>query len=79
MKFKNSVSRNLLCFGLAVSLSYGFVVPVVAGVSQDQPPQVSNTHGPTREPDLVELVLLYPSLRLDIRYATSNNLMGRPV
>lgn len=33
----------------------------------------------TREPDLVELILLEPTLKLDIRYATSHNLVGRPV
>ena len=42
-------------------------------------------HGPPREtgafrdPALVELVKLDPSLRLDIRYATTNNFMRRPV
>lgn len=32
-----------------------------------------------RRPDLVELIKLDPSLRLDIRYATPNNFLGRPV
>jgi D-alanyl-D-alanine dipeptidase len=42
-------------------------------------------HGPPRESgdfrasDLVELVRLDPTLRLDIRYATTNNFLGRPV
>jgi len=31
-----------------------------------------------RAPDLVELTVLNPSLRLDIRYASSNNFMGTP-
>ena len=79
VKLKNSVSRNWRRFGLVVFLSCGFVVPCVVGFSQDQPPQVSNTNGPTREPDLVELISLDPTLRLDIRYATANNLVGRPV
>jgi D-alanyl-D-alanine dipeptidase len=35
--------------------------------------------GPFRRPELVELVLLDPTIRLDIRYATSGNLVGRPV
>jgi D-alanyl-D-alanine dipeptidase len=35
--------------------------------------------GPFRKPDLVELVKLDPTIRLDIRYATSNNFLGRPV
>jgi len=34
---------------------------------------------PFREPDLVEIVRLDPGIRLDIRYATRNNLLGRPV
>src|SRR4051812_33535259 len=32
-----------------------------------------------RKPDLVELTLLDPTLKLDIRYATANNFIGRPV
>lgn len=32
-----------------------------------------------RPPDLVELVSLDPTLNLDIRYASSNNFLGRPV
>ena len=35
--------------------------------------------GPFRDADLVELVRLDPGLRLDVRYATSNNFVGRPV
>jgi D-alanyl-D-alanine dipeptidase/kynurenine formamidase len=35
--------------------------------------------GPFRAPDLVELVALEPTIRLDIRYATANNFVGRPV
>src|SRR6267142_1428191 len=35
--------------------------------------------GPMRAPDLVEVINLDPSIRLDIRYATTNNFVGRPV
>lgn len=35
--------------------------------------------GPFRKPDLVELTTLDRSIKLDIRYATSNNFLGRPV
>ena len=35
--------------------------------------------GPFRQPELVEMVKLDPTIRLDIRYATSNNFLGRPV
>jgi D-alanyl-D-alanine dipeptidase len=40
------------------------------------PPQEA---GPFRPPDLVELLRVDPSLRLDVRYATKNNFLGRPV
>jgi D-alanyl-D-alanine dipeptidase len=33
----------------------------------------------TRAPDLVELVKLDPTIKLDIRYAGSNNFIGKPV
>jgi len=35
--------------------------------------------GPHRTSDLVDLATLDPSIRLDIRYATSNNFMGTPM
>lgn len=35
--------------------------------------------GPFRQADLVELVKLDPTIKLDIRYATRNNFLGRPV
>jgi D-alanyl-D-alanine dipeptidase len=35
--------------------------------------------GNFRQPELVELVKLDPTIKLDIRYATSNNFLGRPV
>ena len=46
------------------------------GYAQDGPPKET---GPFRAPDLVELVSLDPTLRLDIRYATKNNFLGRRV
>ena len=36
-------------------------------------------NGEFREPDLVELTALDPSIHLDIRYATSNDFLGAPV
>ena len=41
-----------------------------------EPPKETGTF---REPDLVELVELDPTIKLDIRYATKNNFLGRPV
>jgi len=43
---------------------------------QDGPPK---EEGAFREPDLVELRKLDRSIKLDIRYATKNNFVGRPV
>jgi D-alanyl-D-alanine dipeptidase len=42
----------------------------------EQPPKEEGTF---RRPDLVELVGLDTSIRLDIRYATADNFAGRPV
>lgn len=73
-------SRNLQRFVVVLLFfGYGLDVPKVVGFSQDQPPHVTTAHAPTRQPDLVELISLDPTLQLDIRYATSNNLVGRPV
>ncbi len=55
---------------VALSLSPAFSFP------QDQPPKET---GQFRKPELVELKKLDPTIRLDIRYATSNNFLGRPV
>ena len=35
--------------------------------------------GPFRAPELVELVRLDPTIKLDVRYATKNNFLGKPV
>ena len=47
-----------------------------AGVAQDRPPRTPEA---TRQPDLVELVKLDPAIKLDIRYAGTNNFLGKPV
>ena len=59
--------RNSFLAGLLV---------VSAGCAASHPPRES---GNFRQPDLVELVLLDPTLKLDIRYATANNFLGRAV
>jgi D-alanyl-D-alanine dipeptidase len=43
--------------------------------AQDPPKET----GTFRKPDLVELVKLDRTIKLDVRYATSNNFLGRPV
>lgn len=47
-----------------------------AAPAKDGPPREA---GVFRAPDLVELVLLDPTIKLDVRYATSDNFVGRPV
>ena len=44
--------------------------------AQQAPPK---EEGPFRQPDLTEIIRLDPTIRLDIRYATNNNFLGRPV
>ena len=41
----------------------------------DHPPA---EHGDFRKPELVELVKLDPTIKLDVRYASTNNFMGTP-
>jgi CubicO group peptidase (beta-lactamase class C family)/D-alanyl-D-alanine dipeptidase len=47
-----------------------------ASVKTAQPPVEA---GQFRKPELVELIKLDPTIRLDIRYATSNNFLGTPL
>jgi D-alanyl-D-alanine dipeptidase len=55
-------------------LGWWLLVCVCAG-AQELPRESGNF----RQPDLVELIKLDPAIKLDIRYATSNNFVGRPV
>lgn len=59
--------RSIACLALALAVGAG---------AQQAPPQEG---GFFRPPDLVELVGLDPGIRLDIRYATERNFVGRPV
>jgi len=51
-------------------LNLAYVVP------GQEPPKETGTF---RKPELIELVKLDRTIKLDIRYATSNNFLGRPV
>jgi len=62
---------SLVQYCVAIAAS----VLLLAGC-QNAPPKES---GNFRKPDLVEIVKLDPTIRLEIRYATTNNFMGRPV
>lgn len=50
--------------------------PLNLAATPERPPV---EQGNFRAPELVELINLEPGLRLDIRYATDNNFLGRPV
>ena len=52
-----------------------FLIFCVAACAHKPPKE----HGEFLAPDLVELVQLDSTIRLDVRYATSNNFLGRPV
>jgi D-alanyl-D-alanine dipeptidase len=60
---------RLASWALAAALS-------TAGAPADAPPREP---GPFRPSDLVEIVALDPTVKLDVRYATANNFLRRPV
>ena len=62
-----SATPGILALFLAAALLAG---------CQSGPPRES---GPFHQPDLVEVAQLDSTIRLDVRYATSNNFMGRPM
>jgi D-alanyl-D-alanine dipeptidase len=63
---------------MVVSRSRALVLATLVVLSgcAARPPRES---GPFREPDLVELVTLDPTIHLDIRYASADNFTGKPV
>jgi len=52
------------------------VLSFTQAIHAQAPPKETGTF---KKPDLVELVKLDRTIKLDIRYATSNNFLGRPV
>ncbi len=71
----------LLQFALAQEVSFHItplrpVEDLRAEALKVQPPR---EQGNFREPELVELITLDPTIKLDIRYATSNNFLGTPL
>jgi len=67
---RSSLHRTVLCLVFTVGSAW-------AGSESPMGPPTGG--GPFRASDLVELVTLDPGIKLDIRYATSNNFIGRPV
>jgi len=73
--------KKINCFLLSANLGVGiFIVSAIAicilSGCAAKPPHES---GNFKQTDLVELIKLDPGFKLDIRYATNNNLAGRPV
>lgn len=60
---------------LAVVLALVALVPALSR-AQDQPPR---EEGKFRKPELVELIKVDHTIKLDVRYATANNFLGRAV
>jgi len=63
------MNQILIALCLCASVAYG-------SVGQDGPPKDPKA---TRTADLVELVKLDATIKLDIRYAGTNNFLGKPV
>ena len=90
MKFMKSLLNHrvrLCCILLLLQLSFAQeasfrITPLRplqelrADALKAQPPR---EQGSFREPELVELVKLDPTIKLDVRYATTNNFLGAPV
>jgi zinc D-Ala-D-Ala dipeptidase len=60
----------------SIHIAFMFFGLVAITSCKAQPPQETGDFKPT---DLVELIKLDTSIHLDIRYATSNNFVGRPM
>jgi len=67
--------RKTIPFLLAGLAGLGIILASCAP-DRSKPPVERGTF---REAELVEIISLDPTIRLDIRYATANNLVGRPV
>ncbi len=70
---------QLLRFSLILSLTVFCLIYKVTTKAQEELTAPPVEQGKFRRPDLVELIRMDPGLRLDIRYASPNNFLGRPV
>jgi len=77
MQRESKLQSNCLKSGRGTRLAVLLALLAIAseGFAQGPPKET----GPFREPELVELIKLDKSIHLDIRYATANNFLGRPV
>jgi len=73
------VVDGAFCFAQQVSFRITPLRPVEELRAEALKAQPPHEQGTFRKPDLVELVQLDPTIKLDIRYATTNNFLGTPV
>jgi D-alanyl-D-alanine dipeptidase len=73
------VVDGAFCFAQQVSFRITPVRPVEELRAEALKAQPPHEQGTFLKPDLVELVQLDPTIKLDIRYATTNNFLGTPV
>jgi D-alanyl-D-alanine dipeptidase len=71
----------LLQFGFAQEVSFRIeplhpIPELRAEALKEQPPAEQGTF---RKPELIELIKLDPTIKLDVRYATTNNFLGTPL
>jgi D-alanyl-D-alanine dipeptidase len=64
---------------IAFSSVCAFAAPMQDSVSAGGAIKPPKEEGKFRKPDLAELIKLDPTIRLDVRYAKSNNFVGRPL
>jgi zinc D-Ala-D-Ala dipeptidase len=71
----------LLPFGFAQEVSFRIqpLHPIDELRAQALTEQAPREQGSFRKPELVELVKLDPTIKLDVRYATTNNFLGTPL
>ena len=67
------MKKHFLTF--SALLGWIFIASILAIIAQDAPPKEENK----READLVELVKLDKTIKLDIRYARTDNFVGKAV
>jgi zinc D-Ala-D-Ala dipeptidase len=68
--------HKLRCRWAIAAVTVGFLGLATPSAAPQGPPK---DLAATRSADLVELVTLDPTIKLDIRYAASNNFLGKPV
>ena len=70
------LAGGMILAGIPRPAVSAFAQPSPFDSAQDRPPKDAAA---TRVADLVELVKLDPTIKLDIRYAGTNNFLGKPV